>query len=146
MFDASSPGTISFKRFDFDKHKTDLYVLMFSISESKSFLYIRKLLEHFVMLKSKNILVVEPIAIIANKSDTSHFREVKKEDVEGLVEQFQGSLLLRYFGEISSIKDDVRRVFLEMFDWSRDSRTQLSQHSSRQDSFEEQDISNSRSN
>ena len=136
VFDASSPATLSFKRFDFAKHKTDLYVLVFSISESKSFLYIRKLLEHFVSLKEKGT-VVEPIAILANKSDTSHFREVSSADVSQLLDQFRTKLRMKYFDELSVAREDVRRIFLEMYDWSRD---KTSTESSRQESFEEADL------
>lgn len=122
IFDASSPVTLSFKRFNFAGHHTDLYVLIYSISESKTFLYIRKLLEHFVGMKERGV-ELEPIAIVGNKADTSHFREVSKDDVTTLLDTFRPALDLRFFDEVSVARDDIRKLFLDIYDWSREKRT-----------------------
>ena len=56
ILDSSSPITLNIKRFDFASHVTDLFLVMYSITDRQSFLYVRNLLKHLVLLKGKSAL------------------------------------------------------------------------------------------
>lgn len=51
ILDSSSPITLNIKRFDFASHVTDLFLVMYSITDRQSYLYVRNLLKHLVLLK-----------------------------------------------------------------------------------------------
>lgn len=51
ILDSSSPITLNIKRFDFASHITDLFLVMYSITDRQSFLYVKNLLKHLVLLK-----------------------------------------------------------------------------------------------
>lgn len=52
FLDSSSPITLNIKRFDFASHETDLFLVVYSITDRQSFHYVRNLLKHLVQLKS----------------------------------------------------------------------------------------------
>ena len=55
ILDSSSPITLNIKRFDFASHVTDLFLVLYSITDRQSYLYVRNFLKHLVMLKGKGV-------------------------------------------------------------------------------------------
>jgi Ras-like protein family protein 11A len=57
IFDASSPATLCISSFDVTSHTSDLFLLMYSITDRQSFIYVKNLLKHLVQLKGLSYFV-----------------------------------------------------------------------------------------
>lgn len=64
ILDSSSPITLNIKRFNFASHFTDLFLVVYSITDRNSFTYVRNLLKHLVLLKGQSGEMVCPYELV----------------------------------------------------------------------------------
>ncbi|KAI2808356.1 hypothetical protein BLOT_006298 [Blomia tropicalis] len=122
ILDSSSPITLNIKRFDFASHVTDLFLVLYSITDRQSYLYVRNFLKHLVMLKASG-MPIPVIAIVGNKCDMAHLRQVSLEEGELLCTEYEEQLTLNHFGEFSVADQLASQLFSDIYRWVKRQKT-----------------------
>ncbi|CAG2166555.1 unnamed protein product [Oppiella nova] len=116
ILDASSTSTLCINNVDISSHSCDLLLLMYSITDRQSFIYAKNLLKHIVQMKGSTGTQIPLIAIVGNKSDLVHLRQVSVEEGEILVTEYSEITAL-YYGEISVADQLVHQLFIDLYRW-----------------------------
>ncbi|XP_054159575.1 ras-like protein family member 11B [Oppia nitens] len=116
ILDSSSPSSLCIDNIDISSQTCDLLVLMYSITDRQSFIYAKDLLKHFAQQKSSTGTSIPLIAIVGNKSDLVHLRQVSVEEGEILCTEYS-ELTALYYGEVSVADQLVHQLFIDLFRW-----------------------------
>ncbi|KAI1286915.1 Ras-related and estrogen-regulated growth inhibitor [Halotydeus destructor] len=99
----------------------DVLLLIYSITDRQSFNFVRNLLRHFAQIKATSGHGKDPIplvAIVGNKCDLVHLRQVSSEEGEILCTEYS-ELSTLFLGEISAADQMVTNVFNGLFKYMK---------------------------
>jgi Ras-like protein family protein 11A len=124
ILDTSSNLSQTAANFEANSSSCDLLLLIYSITDRQSFSYIRNLLRHFAQIKAtagSPMNQIPLVAIVGNKSDLVHLRQVSSEEGEILCTEYS-ELTTLYLGEVSAADQLVTHLFVELFKWMKRSK------------------------
>ncbi|RWS14348.1 ras-related and estrogen-regulated growth inhibitor-like protein [Dinothrombium tinctorium] len=124
ILDISSPSSSSIANFDASLCGSDILLLVYSITDRPSFCYIRTLLRHIAQLKATSTTsssTIPLVAIVGNKNDLIHLRQVSSEEGEILCTEYS-ELTTLFVGEVSAAEMLLHQMFVDLYKWVKKSK------------------------